>query len=176
MIANKNDFCLTSGQSSPDETQRVLFLQDKRRGPVTQAGVSPDETRSEQRRERQEGTLRSLTCSQELPFSYWLKEQPGIRLTRKNKSQVLIPKLVIDVIRNIKNNPVIFNKRNSVPKWTSGEKSHHPYCINNDFMCFTLDFTMMLLVLGAHSLCHSFTHLEQLSECFQDTITSSCSS
>lgn len=59
LFSNKMTFCLTSGQSSPDETQRVLLFQDKRRGTVSQTGVSTDETGSEQRGEKQEGPLRS---------------------------------------------------------------------------------------------------------------------
>lgn len=43
-----------------------------------------------------------------------------------------------------------------------GEKSLDRYCINNDFICSIIEFTVMLVVLG---LCHSFKHLEQLPVC-----------
>lgn len=96
-------FCLTSGQSSADETQRVLLFQAKRRGTVTQTGVSTDETRSGQRGEKQERPLRFLdtdlqsvagchilTVSAKCPLKSgtvfkWLEEQPGIRLICKLK-------------------------------------------------------------------------------------------
>lgn len=155
-VQQQNDFCLTSGQSSPDETQWVLFLQDKRRWTVTQAGVSADETRSGQRREKQKGPLRSLICSQ--PLSYWLKEQPGIKLTRKKYfviSWCSNPWWMLKGTwkgKKKKSSHLQQEKGNSVLKWTSREKSHNPYCINT-FMCLKLDFTMMLLVLSAHSLC-----------------------
>ena len=56
MCPNPDDmtFCLTPGEGSPDETQRVLLFQDKRRRAVTQTGVSTDETGSGQTGEKQE--------------------------------------------------------------------------------------------------------------------------
>ena len=52
--------CLSPGPSRPDETQRVLLLQDEGRRTSPQTRVPADEARSGQRDEKQEGSLRSL--------------------------------------------------------------------------------------------------------------------
>ena len=58
-------FCISSGQSSPDEAQRVVFLQDERSGAFTAASVAADDAQSAQGYEKQEG---SLKCRQLLPL------------------------------------------------------------------------------------------------------------
>lgn len=142
---------LTSGQSSPDETQRVFFLQDKRRGTVTEAGVSADETRAGQRREKQEGPLRWLICSQRLPLSYWLKEQLGIKPTKDFSFLFLVLKLMIVVVKKSE------GERKSVLKWTSGEKTHSFQ--NQQFAsCLKLIFIVMVLTLRARGSCHSLKY------------------
>lgn len=80
ILGDKRTFCLTAGQSGPDEAQRVLLLQGQRhkRWTGVPVPVSTDANGPEQRRDEEEEETLSSTLHSGAAF---LKCQSDIQVT-----------------------------------------------------------------------------------------------